>query len=60
MLVTSDDHYWRPVQTFSLQTSADIWWLLKHIWSAQTDGTHSTGMVSCIYLYVQVDYKGLN
>ena len=26
--------------------SADIWWLLKHVWSAQVDGTHPTGMLS--------------
>ena len=39
------------VQTCSLQdppnhTGADIWWLLKHIRSAQAGGMHSTGMPS--------------
>ena len=50
LLVTSDDHHWRPVQTCSLQdtpqTDADIWWLLTHIWSAQAGNTHRTRMLS--------------
>ena len=53
ILLTSDSHGWRPVQTCTLQdplpTSPDIWWLLQHVWSVQVGGMHPTGMLSCSF-----------
>ena len=49
LLVTSDGHHWRPVQTSSLQdplTSTDIWWLLKQVRLAHAGGTHPAEMHS--------------
>ena len=40
VLLTSGDHQWRPIQPPT--SSADIWWLLKHIQSTQAGGTHPT------------------
>ena len=34
--------------TLGLPTSADIWWLLKYVWSEQMGGTHPTGMLPCV------------
>ena len=48
LLVTSGDRHWRPVPTCLLQklpltkTSADIWWLLKHVWWGLAGDTHPT------------------
>ena len=47
--VKSDGHHWGPVQNCSFEDlpGSDIWWwLLKHIRSARTGGTHPTGMPS--------------
>ena len=54
-VLTSGGKNWRPVQTYSPQdpppSSANIWWLLRHVCLAQLGGTHPTGMLSCISLY---------
>ena len=54
LVVTSGGQDWRPVQACLLEdpppTSADIWWLLKSVWSAQAGGTHPIGMLSCYLL----------
>ena len=39
VIITLLFHFWTP-------TGADIWWLLKELWSAQSDGMHPTGMLS--------------
>ena len=56
LLVISSGYDWRPVQTCSLQApSAEIWWLLKHIWSVQLgEGTHPNGFVFLYSVYFVV------
>ena len=48
----ASDIWWPRLETCSnlfnsLSTSADIWWLLKQVPSAQASGTHPTGVLSC-------------
>ena len=51
LLVTSGGHYWRPVQTCSLEdpypTGTDIWWQHRNMYGLQAGGMHLTGMISC-------------
>ena len=53
LLMSSGGQNWRPVQLLRLVhprtplTSADIWWLWKHVQSAQVGSMHPTGMLSC-------------
>ena len=35
-----------------LDPPPNIWWLLKHLRSAQVGGTHRTGMLSCVCLFL--------
>ena len=52
LLVTSSSHHWRPLETCSLHNPyADLWWLLKHVRSAQARSMHSAGMLSCSILF---------
>ena len=47
LLVTSDGHHWKYVQTWT-PTPTECWYLLvKHIPSVQTGSMHHTGMPSC-------------
>ena len=48
--VTSGTHHWWHVQTCSLQDPT-IWWLLKHVWSMQADGTRPTGILSSFTIF---------
>ena len=49
----ASDIWWPSLETCSYlfssgpHTSADIWWLLKQVWSAQVGGMHATGMLFC-------------
>ena len=52
----ANDIWWPSLETCSSlftselppSTSADTWWLLRHVRSTQADGTHPTGMLSCV------------
>ena len=49
----ASDIWWESLKTYSnLYTSgppsANIWWLLKHVWLMKAGGTHPTGMLSCM------------
>ena len=49
----ASDIWWSLLETCSNlftsdPTGADIWWLLKHVWSEQMGGTHPTGMLPCV------------
>ena len=42
----------------SLQTYAAIGWLLKHVRLVQVDGTHPTGMLSCMeYCFIMNGFQ---
>ena len=52
---TASDIWWPRLETCSNlfnphSTTADIWWLLKQVQSAQASGTHPTGVVFCKYV----------
>ena len=53
LLPPASDIWWPSLETCSYQDTppigADIWWLLKHVQSAQTGSTHPPGMLSCSF-----------
>ena len=58
LLMTSHDHFWRPVQTCSLEdcpTSTDIWWP-KQIWLAS--GRYASYWNALLFEILIIDRKG--
>ena len=52
----ASDIWWPRLEAFSNYSledppiGADLWWLLKHIWSVQAGSMHSTIMLSCRHI----------